>query len=116
MRVWGKCEGSDIILSQEAGRWVTTVPAGKGEYVIELWAEDDAGNAGYMATMLLTYDPTQLCATFRLLDVGAGWTMDAVKAVMGGAPVVSARIESVGLAPSMQEVTVAVKCCEICGR
>lgn len=116
MRVWGKCEGSDIILSEDAGRWVTTVPAGKGEYVIELFAEDDAGNAGYMATMLLTYDPTQLCATFKLLDIGAGWSMDAVKATIGGAPVVSAKIDSVGLIPSMPNVAMTVKRCEICGR
>lgn len=103
MRVWGKCDGTDILLSQKAGRWVATVPAGKGEYIIELWAEDDAGNTGYMATMLLTYDPTQLCATFKLLDIGCGWTVNSIKAALEN-PI------------KIPCVSVSIKRCDICGR
>jgi hypothetical protein len=69
-----------------------------------------------MATVLLTYDPTKLSATFRLLEIGAGWSIDAVKATIGAGPTVTARVEDVGFMASVSDVAISVKRCEICGR
>ena len=68
--VWGVCDGADIRFERNsAGQWEATVPANTNNtYVVELWAEDDAGNVGYYATVLFTFDPVTLQYSFRLLE------------------------------------------------
>ena len=54
VRAYGSANGSKIILTREEGdRWEAVVPFDKdGEYVVEFFAEDEAGNVGYMCTIL----------------------------------------------------------------
>lgn len=54
-RAYGNVNGQEIILTRVQGdKWETFVPFDEdGEYIIELWAEDEAGNTGYYCTMLL---------------------------------------------------------------
>lgn len=63
-KVVGQANDFEIVLSREDGdRWVTAIPANlSGEYAIELYAEDVAGNMSYMASALLIIDATTLCA------------------------------------------------------
>lgn len=86
VRLWGTCNGADIICTPAAwGRWETTVPAAPdGTYIIALWAEDEAGNQGYFATIKLTFDPSRLCFAVEILDVGTGFTVEDVKRVLMG--------------------------------
>ncbi len=53
-RVWGKADGIEIMLEKgEEGRWTGLLPQSEdGEYIVELYAEDLAGNIGYYCTML----------------------------------------------------------------
>ena len=54
------------------GWWETTVPmSAYGDYVVELWAKDDAGNVGYYATVLITVDLSGLQARIKVLDMSA---------------------------------------------
>lgn len=87
--IWGTCDGADILFRQtSAGLWETTVPARvSGEYTLSLWAEDAAGNRSYFCTVLLTFDITKLCCRFRVLDIGAGWSLDDVKTAFSCADV-----------------------------
>lgn len=82
--LYGKCDGLDISFTRdETGRWTTTVPASPtGVYVLELWAEDYAGNVGYFATVEFTYDSSNLCVVIKVLDVGAGFTVRDVMSVL----------------------------------
>jgi hypothetical protein len=52
-RVFGKVDGTEVILHQDGDRWTVPVPIdSNGEYVVEILAEDEAGNISYMAKML----------------------------------------------------------------
>lgn len=61
-RVWGKADGAEIVLEKgEDGRWNGLIPwSYDGEYVIELYAEDLAGNIGYYCTMLFAISGHEL--------------------------------------------------------
>ncbi len=52
-RVFGKVDGADVILQQKGDRWTVSVPFDSdGEYVVEIMAEDEAGNISYVSKML----------------------------------------------------------------
>lgn len=53
-QVYGVANGAKIILSNISGRiWETDVPwTEDGEYAVELYADDDAGNTAYLCSML----------------------------------------------------------------
>ncbi|MDO5539398.1 MAG: PF13754 domain-containing protein [Eubacteriales bacterium] len=53
-RVYGNANGQTVIFTHVQGdKWEAIVPFDEdGEYVVELWAEDEAGNIGYACTML----------------------------------------------------------------
>ncbi len=74
--LFGKCNGAEVIFSQnEQGRWTTAVPASGGRtYIIEMWAEDEAGNIGYFATIESVFNPESLRMEFKIIDIGTGFT------------------------------------------
>lgn len=53
-RAYGFANGQAITLTRDVGDfWTAEVPYNEdGEYVVELYAEDEAGNIGYMCTIL----------------------------------------------------------------
>lgn len=64
-RVFGTVDGSEVIMEHmEGDRWSVPVPLDQdGEYVVEIMAEDEAGNRSYMAKMLFCVDSSGLCVT-----------------------------------------------------
>jgi hypothetical protein len=50
-------------------------------YILELWAEDEAGNVGYFATIQVTFDSSKLQCQVVVLEVGVGWSVDEVAEV-----------------------------------
>lgn len=70
-RVWGECAAADILFRMRAdGLWEAVVPREEGgEYVVEVWAEDEAGNTSYLATLLFSVDPNTLSVRVSTLDV-----------------------------------------------
>ncbi|MDO4170790.1 MAG: PF13754 domain-containing protein [Lachnospiraceae bacterium] len=68
-RVFGSCNGKDIILTENGDRWNTLVPTDTdGTFVVDLYAEDEAGNIGYFATILYTVDLNGLLVEIRVLN------------------------------------------------
>ncbi len=63
-RVVGKVDGKEVVLSWDKGDWWSVpVPFDQdGEYVVEILAEDEAGNQSYMAKMLFVVNTALLCA------------------------------------------------------
>ena len=63
VKVSGKVDGQDVIFERSEGnQWNITVPYDlDGMYVIEVTAENDAGNVAYCTKMLLIVDPATLC-------------------------------------------------------
>lgn len=58
-RVYGKIDGVDIILSEKAGKWIVPVPIKvDGVYIVEIIAEDTAGNSTYLAEMVFVVNKT----------------------------------------------------------
>ena len=57
IQVWGLLGSSKIIFDRTDGNiWKVTVPfLESGEYIVALYALDDAGNQAYVATILLDY-------------------------------------------------------------
>lgn len=117
--LYGKCNGADVVFSfdADAGRWVTTVPAsGTNAYVIELWAEDEAGNTAYFATARLLVDTNALCTRFEIVEVGDRFTMEEVKrALAGDAVQTRAAVTEIVCAVIPDAVRSKVVKCEVCG-
>lgn len=63
VKVTGKVDGQEVIFEYSEGdRWNITVPYElDGMYVVEVTAEDDAGNIAFCTKMLLIVDPATLC-------------------------------------------------------
>lgn len=88
-RLWGTANGVPVVFSRigETDRWSVTVPnQGVGTWVLALWAEDYAGNIGYLATIKLLYSAKDLQWRAEVLDVGAGVTEDEVLYLFGFQP------------------------------
>lgn len=62
-RVFGRADGAEVVMEQTQGDiWSVPVPLDQdGEYVVEIIAEDGAGNQSYMAKMLFCVDSSGLC-------------------------------------------------------
>ena len=63
-RVFGRVDGQEVELSAASGdRWSVPIPfAADGAYVVEILAEDYAGNQAYRAKMLFVINTALLCA------------------------------------------------------
>ena len=63
-RVFGRVDGVEVVMEQTAvDRWSVPVPLDlDGEYVVEVIAEDGAGNRSYLARMLFCVDSSRLYA------------------------------------------------------
>lgn len=70
VKVTGKVDGKEVIFDHTEGdQWKITVPLDlDGMYVIEVIAEDNAGNVAYCTKMLLIVDPATLCVKIVALD------------------------------------------------
>ena len=71
-RVYGTCNGHDIILAlnPETRRWEVNVPKiPSGKYVVDLYAEDEAGNRAYYATVLIEVDFDTCKVKFTVLRI-----------------------------------------------
>jgi hypothetical protein len=52
-RVFGKIDGIDATFQSNGDRWQVLVPFDiDGEYIVEIMAEDEAGNVSYVTKML----------------------------------------------------------------
>lgn len=62
-RVFGKVDGVEVIYEHKEGDWwAVPVPFDlDGEYIVEIIAEDDAGNQAFVARMLYTVDAGNIC-------------------------------------------------------
>ena len=70
VKVSGKVDGKEVIFERAEGDWWNaTVPYDlDGMYVVELTAEDEAGNIAFCTKMLLIVDPATLCVKLIPLD------------------------------------------------
>ncbi len=118
VKLWGTCNGTDILCTPIGGeRWATTVPASAdGSYIIELWAEDEAGNRGYFATIEITYDTAKLCFSVRVLEVGAAFTADDVlRTLIGDRFGTEFRVGAVDCSLLGERIESEIVKCEVCG-
>lgn len=69
-RVFGVSNGIEVIFEhQEGDRWCVTVPTTMdGEYIVDIYAEDDAGNMDHVCKMLFAICGHELQA--YVLDSG----------------------------------------------
>lgn len=93
MKLTGKIEGQPVAfeLVRQEGRasvFTAEVPANlDGEYVVELTAEDDAGNIAFICKYLVTIDLTNLCVhlmplqDYVLIDQDLGYEMEDVSGI-----------------------------------
>lgn len=118
-RVYGTCGGADILFHPgEGGRWESAVPSSLGgEYTVSLYAEDEAGNSAYMATILFAVDLNSLCMRLVLLDVDAHADMPMLRAIAALSDVAAepGRAE-VRADAHMMDISATVIRCARCGR
>lgn len=77
VRAYGTANGQRVIFSREGGDcWKAVIPfSDDGEYVVELFAEDEAGNVGYLCTILFVVSRHEM----RAYIVPRGYTVDQKK-------------------------------------
>lgn len=70
VKVYGKLNDQEIILEQiEDDEWKVKVPrVREGRYYIDLFALDEAGNVGFLATALFVVDANCTCVDFKILN------------------------------------------------
>lgn len=70
VKVIGKTDTFTVIFDRiDEKRWNALVPANvAGEYIMDLFAYDDAGNVGYMATAMFTVDTSNLCFHLEIIN------------------------------------------------
>ena len=66
-RVYGHVEGAEVVFTRSIGDvWICSVPkVDDGEYVIDLYAEDEAGNISYTATILFAVNAKHLIFSIK---------------------------------------------------
>lgn len=69
-RVYGTSDGVEIIFTpSEDGFWKCAVPVAEdGQYIVDLYAEDEVGNTSYFATVLFTVDAKHLKVEMKWLN------------------------------------------------
>ena len=73
-REFGAVDNQDVVFTPniDTGLWETAVPADvDGEYVTELYAEDEAGNISYIATVLFAVDTSNMCVRVKVIRYAA---------------------------------------------
>lgn len=83
-QVWGTLGSSKIIFDKTDGNiWKVTVPfMESGEYIVALYAVDEAGNQAYMARILYVVDLEKLRYEIKMLDYSAQGSMKDFKVVL----------------------------------
>ena len=83
-QVWGMLGDSRIVFDKTDGNiWKATVPfMESGEYIVALYAVDEAGNQAYMATILYTVDLEKLRYEIKMLDYSAQGSMRDFKVIL----------------------------------
>lgn len=73
VRVYGSANGVDITFTPIGDdRWKCAVPKfPSGEYVVDLYAEDEAGNVGYAATVLFVVNAKHIVTKIEWLKIAA---------------------------------------------
>ncbi|MBD9338645.1 PF13754 domain-containing protein [Mediterraneibacter faecis] len=63
VKATGKVDGKEVIFERAEGDlWKVTIPYDlDGMYVVEVTAEDEAGNIAFCTKLLLIVDPATLC-------------------------------------------------------
>lgn len=63
-KVFGKVNGQEVKFDQvEGNAYQVEFPSAldSGNYIVDIFAEDDAGNISYLNTLLCTIDPNGMC-------------------------------------------------------
>lgn len=118
VRVYGSANGVDITFTPIGDdRWECIVPkVPSGEYVVDLYAEDEAGNIGYAATMLFIVNAKHIITDVRWLNIAANSTLTLFSAF--GRSDAPKPIESTTVYTHqiyMQNFKMEVTRCEKCG-
>ncbi len=118
VRVYGSANGVDITFTPIGDdRWECAVPrVPSGEYVVDLYAEDEAGNIGYAATMLFIVNAKHIITDVRWLNIAANSTLTLFSAF--GRSDAPKPIESTTVYTHqihMQNFKMEVTRCEKCG-
>ena len=84
-RVTGKVDGVEVILRNKGDRWEVPVPfEHDGEYVVEIMAEDEAGNIAYATKMLFIVNGSMIRQFIIPFDHTADLLPDKTTAYMIG--------------------------------
>lgn len=118
IRVYGSVNGSDVVFTSLGDDlWDVAVPKlPGGEYVCDLYAEDDAGNIGYAATILFIVNAKHIITEIRWLRFSADPAMRELEAVGKVAcREADAQVSNIECVDSVREFKMDVVRCEICG-
>lgn len=78
-RVFGKTDGLEIVFVHlEGDKWNVVIPRNAlGQYYLDLYAEDEAGNTSFMAKALFEVDPFSLCCNIAVFESDKHFSLKA---------------------------------------
>lgn len=68
-RVFGRVDGIEVSFKQKGNFYILEFPKklDSGNYIVEVYAEDEAGNVSYCSTLLCAIDPSGACVHLALV-------------------------------------------------
>lgn len=75
-KVYGNCNGVPVYFEKIDNKWSACIvpESDSSKYIIEVFAEDEAGNISYVAKYLYIWDGSQFSATFDIYE----WQSDII--------------------------------------
>lgn len=119
--VYGRVDNGeriDFTLNGKTGLWEATAPETlKGTYLVEIYAEDYAGNIAYLTSVLCTIDMTRVCVLADVSDCRADAEKDNVSSIMLAECMAAVKEDDKYMVDVLSSTCdIDVVRCEICGR
>lgn len=117
-KVYGYANGREIIFSYVGNEtWECVIPKlGMGDYVVDLYAVDVAGNVSYTATVLFIVDARHVITEFKILQVSSTSSMQLINSLgKMVSPTIKQESSSYICTPHIQDFKMEIVRCETCG-
>ncbi len=119
-KVYGRVDSGeriDFAFNGKTGLWEAAAPEMlKGTYLVEVYAEDYAGNIAYVTSILCTIDMTQVCVLADISECRTDVEKDNISSILSAECMTAVKEDDYMVDVLSSTCDIDVVRCEICGR